>query len=75
MYLIAMAMGAQITMNPSCSWNCVGCGTIITNGALNGLPVELLDFSVDDAEEGEEDLRPDAPASEQTDDGAGSTSN
>ena len=46
MLLIATAVGTQLTMNPSCSWNCGVCGTIVTNGANNGLPVELLDFQV-----------------------------
>ncbi len=65
----------QLTMMPSCSWNCGVCGTIITNGANSGLPVELMDFSINDPEEGKEDPGPDEPASEPTDNGAGSTGN
>ena len=45
MLLIASAAGAQITMSPSCSWNCGGCGTIVTDRNI-GLPVELMEFSV-----------------------------
>lgn len=49
--LFATAIGPQITMSPSCVWNCGGClgGTIAISGA-DGLPVELLEFSIDDGE-------------------------
>ena len=63
MFLGASAFGPQITMNPYCNWNCGACGTIVIN-ASNGLPVELLDFSVNDAEEGKEDPGPDAPGTD-----------
>ena len=47
MLLGAAASGMEITMNPSCSWDCAGagCGTI-TTGTADGLPVELMEFSV-----------------------------
>lgn len=44
--LIASASGAQLMNNPSCSWNCGACGTIITDSG-DGLPVELMEFSVE----------------------------
>ncbi len=48
--LIASVTGPNINMNPSCSWSCTGCGAIVTNAADDGLPVELMDFGVDDAD-------------------------
>ena len=33
-------------MNPSCQWDCGPCGTIVTNAANDGLPVELMDFKI-----------------------------
>ncbi len=48
-YLTADAMAA--TMNPRCVWVC-GCGTTMNPGvtidASDGLPVELMDFAVED---------------------------
>lgn len=48
--LAAQAFGAQITMMPSCAWNCTGaCGaTVSTTGPGDGLPVELMEFSIED---------------------------
>lgn len=51
--LAAEATSAQLMGNPSCQWNCVGCGTITTNAMTDGLPVELMDFEVvDGAQDG-----------------------
>ena len=68
--LQASATGAAT--NPYRIWNCGGCGQIVTNSS-DGLPVELLNFSVDDAEEGDEDPRPDGPANGPSADADGST--
>ncbi len=35
-----------------CQWNCTGCGTVRID-QTNGLPVELLEFSVGESEQGE----------------------
>ena len=46
MTLSAVAFNAAT--NPSCAWNCTGgCGTV-TIGISDGLPVELMEFSVED---------------------------
>ena len=50
--LIASATGTGLTMSPSCQWNCVGCGTITTSAANDGLPVELMDFRIEDGDTG-----------------------
>ena len=44
-YLGASAQ-TMMSTNPSCAWNC-GCGSINTNAANDGLPVELMDFAVE----------------------------
>lgn len=43
------ATGAQITGSPTCSFNCGACGTITIDTA-DGLPVELMEFSVTQVE-------------------------
>ena len=57
----ASAFGAQIANSPSCSWTCPGACGMIATGPGDGLPVELMEFSVEDetangsaAESGEE---------------------
>ena len=35
--------------NPSCGWMCSGCGAVLIDGG-NGLPVELMEFSVEEAD-------------------------
>ena len=45
--LVASAFTA--TANPSCAWTC-GCGSVTTDGS-DGLPVELMEFSIDDSAE------------------------
>ena len=50
--LIASAFGANISMMPSCQWNCAGCGAITTDGSTDGLPVELMEFSVEPGDGG-----------------------
>lgn len=47
-YLRALATTGQLNMNPRCVWTC-DCGTVTVTSA-DGLPVELLEFSVDAAE-------------------------
>ena len=49
MLLSAQAIGTQITMSPACVWDCAvaGCGTITTDSS-DGLPVELMDFEIED---------------------------
>lgn len=47
MILGASAMGAQISMSPSCSWACAGCANISTDGS-DDLPIELMDFGIDE---------------------------
>lgn len=42
---ILSASANTATANPSCAWSC-GCGTVTISGA-DGLPVELMEFSVD----------------------------
>lgn len=46
--LIASAIGTDLSMNPGCVWQCAGCGMITTTAAKDGLPVELMDFSIQD---------------------------
>ncbi len=48
MVLAGSAFNSDITMNPTCSWTCTGCGAIPISAASDGLPVELMDFSVED---------------------------
>jgi hypothetical protein len=49
-FLHASAMAA--TMNPSCAWTCTGTGggtcATVTIDVNDGLPVELMEFSVED---------------------------
>lgn len=52
MLLIAQASSAQFANSPYCRWNCGACGIIETDGSI-GLPVELMDFGVDDEVAGE----------------------
>ncbi len=51
MLLVASASSTQISNAPSCSWNCGGCGTIVTDGPTVGLPVELMDFGFEHEDE------------------------
>lgn len=49
--LVASALA--VTANPSCAWSCMGCAGSaphVTIDVSDGLPVELLDFSVGDDE-------------------------
>lgn len=46
----ATATAAQIGMAPTCQWACAGCTNITTSAATDGLPVELMDFSIEDSE-------------------------
>ena len=50
--------------NPSCSWSCTGgaCGSIVAD-STNGLPVELMDFEVEDDESSESAEDEDADSS------------
>ncbi len=41
--------GTIATMSVSCGWTC-GCGGVTTDGASDGLPVELMDFGFEDEE-------------------------
>ncbi len=61
MLLIASASSNQIPNNPQCSWNCGPCGTIITDGNI-GLPVELMEFSVESEEAAAEKSEPNPDA-------------
>ena len=54
--LIGSATGTQITMSPSCNFNCGACGTITINSS-DGLPVELMDFEVLDGDEADSESR------------------
>ncbi len=62
--LIASAFGANITLMPSCQWNCAGCGTINTNGATDGLPVELMDFYIEESGEPADGTKPSVSTTE-----------
>lgn len=47
--LLASAIGAAVTMNTGCAWACY-CPSrtpITTSGPNDGLPVELMDFSIE----------------------------
>ncbi len=58
------SMGAPtMTGSHTCSWNCGTCGTIVIDNG-NGLPVELMEFSVDgDSDDGRETEMPSVPVS------------
>lgn len=43
------AEAVTATMDPACSWVCTGCGNVTIDGS-DGLPVELLEYSVESAE-------------------------
>ena len=53
MLLVASAFSTQFPNSPFCSWNCGACGTIVTDGPNQGLPVELMGFGFEDEEPAE----------------------
>lgn len=51
---VLQAVRSGSSLNPFCNWECT-CGTgagphVTTNGANDGLPVELLEFQIDDSD-------------------------
>ena len=46
--LVASATSNQIGLSPSCQWTCADCGIISITSAGDDLPIELMDFTIND---------------------------
>ncbi len=62
-FFMLQLMATAIGTNPSCSWSCCGIPGLVSMTPADGLPVELMDFSIEADEPAEdEDQEPESHA-------------